>query len=359
MQLLNDTPLAHGLAVGLGPERRPCLAVIVKGTFELPGRPGDAPALAPEQLPVLTEDEFFDGDATGSLRLERDNVPFKPRADVVLVGTAYAPGGRPVRSLDVSVRVGRLQKIVRVFGDRHWMFPTRLVMVPLISDPEPFTEMPLRYEHAFGGFDRKAHKYFNLNYVGKGFLGKKTRESVDGRPLPNLEDPRRLISSWDDEPPPAGFGFYSPHCVPRIRYAGTERGYAQPHPLFGLAADFDPAFYNGAHPDLQAPGYLRGDEEVELVGVTPDGLRRFRLPNRHPAVSLRPVASGDEAAGPQPLPAPLDTLVFLPDEGVFYQVWRAVYPLGEVNDPAALEAALLGIAEVRIRLPGDGAGPPA
>ena len=129
------------------------LAIIVKATFTLPERSRTRVEAAEVQLPLTTTDEYYDGDVTGSVRIESDLVPFKPRADVVLVGHAYAPGGRPVEELDVSLWVGRTGKEIRVFGDRVWFFPTRMMMVPLASDPIPFFKMPLVYERAFGGID--------------------------------------------------------------------------------------------------------------------------------------------------------------------------------------------------------------
>ncbi|MFQ5571277.1 MAG: DUF2169 domain-containing protein, partial [Rhodothermales bacterium] len=268
MDIRNDTLFEEGLAIGLGPDRQPCLAVVVKGTFTIPRAPDGTVEVADEQRPILAAEEYHDGDVTGSLRFDTDAVPYKPRADVVLVGRAYAPGGRPTEQVDVLLQVGRTKKAMRVFGDRRWLFPSRAVMIPVMSEPESFTEMPIRYERAFGGFDRKGGKWCDKNYIGKGFLGKKTRKEVDGKPLPNIEDPTCLITSWNDEPPPAGYGFYSSFCQPRAGYGGTEQGLEHPHPVFGLAADFSHDYYNGAHPDLQVPGYLQGDEEVELINLT-------------------------------------------------------------------------------------------
>src|SRR5690554_3600719 len=94
MEILNQTSCVEGVALGLGAERQPCLGVMLKATFRLPEGVGGTAALAEEQLPLVTEDEHYDGDAAGSVRLEQDLVPFKPRADVVLVGSAYVPGGR-------------------------------------------------------------------------------------------------------------------------------------------------------------------------------------------------------------------------------------------------------------------------
>lgn len=337
MTVTNDTPFVDDLALGMGPDRTPCLAPILKATFRIPeGADGTPASVADEQLPVTVADEYYKGDITGSLRLETDAVPFKPRADVVVVGRAHAPGGRPVPVLDAALRVGRLQYAVRVFGDRRWVFPTRLVLTPTISDPEPFVEMPLVYERAFGGFDHKGRGWCPQNHVGRGFIGKKTRESVDGRPLPNLEDPRHPIRSWDDRPAPAGFGFYGRSWQPRAALTGAATDDLDPE--FGLAADFDFGFNNGAHPALQVPGYLTGDEEVELHHLTPDGYRRFRLPGLRPRLTLRLFEGDGSGEGPaerptqsHPLPANLDTLVFFPDDGVFTAVWRGTYSLPNLS----------------------------
>lgn len=363
MEILNRTPCAEGIALGPGADRRPCLGVVLKATFRLPEGVGGIAELAEEQLPLVAEDEHYDGDATGSVRLERDLVPFKPRADIVLVGSAHVPGGRAATELDVGLRVGRVQHVARVIGDRRWLFPSRAVLVPTMSRPEPFTTMPLVYERAFGGTDRKGRAWLPQNPVGRGFLGKKTSESVDGRALPNVEDPRRPIRSWDDQPAPVGFGFVGRHWQPRAALAGTPAGLANPDPVFGLPSDFQPAFYNAASSGLQVPGYLEGNEEVEMRHLTPDGYRRFRLAGLRPEIVLHLAEEGgsDLAAeetrpmraayrpGREVLTANLDTLVFLPDDGVFYQVWRATYPLPDL--------ALDSIASIDIRMAGANAAP--
>ena len=343
MEIRNDTPFEANIALGMGPDRRPWLSVVLKATFTLPEGVDGQPAPADDQLPILGGDEYFKGDVTGSVEFESDAVVFKPRADVILIGHAHAPGGKPVPMLDVALRVGPVQQAVRVFGDRRWVFPTRAVMVPVMSDPEPFAAMPLIYERAFGGFDHKGGAWSAQNHIGRGFIGKKTRESVDGKPLPNLEDPRQMIRSWDDQPAPVGFGFYGRSWQPRTQYTG--RNVEDLDPTFGLPADYNHAFNNGAHPALQAPGYLQGNEEVELRHVTPDGYRRFRLPGLAPTFQItladpvpEPGDAGAEAEAP-PAPSPrveavrplLDTVVLLPDDGVFYQVWRGGYPLNDLD----------------------------
>ena len=332
MDIRNDTTLETGFTLGPGPEGKPCVSVIVKGTFTIPTQTGATATLAEEQLPLWEEDHHFDGDASASVKFEADTVPYKPAADIVLVGHGYAPGGRPTTQVDVLLRVGSHKQMLRLIGDRQWNFPSRMLMKPLISDPKPFTQMPLRYERAFGGFDRVGAGCCEANPLGQGFITSKARDAVHEKLLPNIEDPREPITAWNDHPRPVGFGFYGKTFAPRRALRGTEAGLADPDPLLGLPSDFEPGFFNGAHPDLQVPGYLQGNEEVELFNLTPDGPRAFRLPGITPDVRLalheEGAATAEEAA-PHVLHGVLDTLVLLPDEGRGYVVWRFRHPLPE------------------------------
>ena len=77
-------------------------------------------------------------------------------------------------------------------------------------------------------------------------------------------------------------------------------------------------FYNGAPQDLQVPGYLKGDERVELVNLTPEGKLGFDLPG----IKLQVESEIKGREGVRLLETPLDTLCLLSDEGWFYLVWR-------------------------------------
>ncbi len=51
--------------------------------------------LAAEQTPILEQDNYWDDDVARSLCAPCDLVPFKPSADVVLVGAVFAPKRAP------------------------------------------------------------------------------------------------------------------------------------------------------------------------------------------------------------------------------------------------------------------------
>ncbi len=357
MDIVNETPFVVGTVLWENLQGQPKMTVVVKATFQI--KAGGS-SLFDEQVPILTTDEHYGEDPSAPVKFESDTAPFKPCADVVLVGRAHAPGGQPVTKLDTTIRVGRLQKTIRVFGDRKWRFPSKLTLIPVISTPEPFVTMDVVYERAFGGIDESAGEYCEANLNGKGFIGEKSKKSINGKPLPNLEDPRNLIRSWKSRPKPVGYGFYGRGWMPRLRFAGTydetyqkERAPAFPH-------DFDYSFFNSAHPDLQFRGYLRGDERVELRNLSSEPTLRFRLPGRHPKILVsrwvlppdkwveqeagerRDVDLGEAPTTEQPVEAVLDTLVFVPDKDMFYEVFRGVCSLTTLDD---LEVAQIKVVE--------------
>jgi hypothetical protein len=198
-------------------------------------------------------------------------MPPRPGTDVVVVGSAHAP--RPVTELEIALRAGPLHKRLRLVGDRVFY---RRIGSFAISDAASFTSMPLVYERAFGGADGEAFE--PRNHVGVGFVAGPGSE-LEGRRLPNLEDPAEPLRAPGDRPPPACFGFVSPSWMPRLGYAGTfdERWRREQCPL--LPEDFDPRFHHAAHPDLCSAAPLAGGEAVSLSHALPGGGElAFRLP---------------------------------------------------------------------------------
>src|SRR5688500_8073749 len=113
MQLINGTRMAAGYTAGGRPDGRELLVVVVKGTFELP--PASAPAgagprPAAAQEPLVMTDVFEGEPAFSATVYEADFAPHKPRCDVVLNGSAYAPGGEPATSVAVALQVGGVTK---------------------------------------------------------------------------------------------------------------------------------------------------------------------------------------------------------------------------------------------------------
>ncbi len=340
MQIENRTPFAAEAMPASGPEERPVVTVIVKATIAIEA---DASLrIAAEQLPIFFGDEPYDPVKGGSMKFESDIAPFKPQADIVLVGTAYAPDGVAARQVETSLRVGKRIKKLQVTGDRNWQYLGRFLPVTA-TEPVPFVKMPLVYERAFGGIDTEGGGFCAENLVGRGCYGKKSEKVLDGAPLPNIEDPEQPITNWKDRPLPAGYGYYGRAWQPRAGFLGTydEAWRAQRAPKPPLDFRFD--YYNAAHPDLQKEGYLAGDEEVELINLTPDGYLRFRLPalrvncscvksKVNPLEAESAKDSADDTT--EPVTMNLDTLCLMPDESRLFIVWRGLCP---VRDMTALE----------------------
>lgn len=311
LQLENDSPFAAKLTMLHDRDGVETVFAIVKGTFVLDA----SPRVADEQLPITIDAEYHGDPATSGIKRPSDVSLTKPGTDVVLVGSAHAPNGSMVRVHDVSLSAGPLMKSIRVFGDRAWTGGAGYSM----TDPEPFTTMPLIWERAFGGRDETddgAHEE-PRNPVGTGFRLPGGREPIEGTRLPNLEDPDEPITSWKQAPEPACFAPVAAHWEPRRSYAGTYDAQWQQTRAPYLPTDFDERFLAIAPPGLSSATPLQAGDPVVLRGLTPDGLVQFRLPAVRPGVEF--VLDG----APNERPAALDTVILEPDEGRFSLVWRA------------------------------------
>ena len=297
---------------------------IVKATFDLLSRyDATSVRISDEQVPVCMEPIHNGEPGKSSVKYDLDCSPTKLGTDVVLVGHAYATSGRATW-LDVSLAVGPVNRIVRVFGDRSW---TSTMGRWVATAALPFERMPLVYERAFGGRDltrpEAADTEFDArNPVGVGFLSKKHGVVREGAPLPNLEDPYEPISTPTDRPQPAGFGFIGAHWQPRVSFAGTydDRWQNERMPL--LPEDFDPRFYNAANPALTCNGFLRGGEPIEVANASPHGTLRFSLPSSSPYGTIR-TKDGELHR----IPMALDTVVLDTDQAKLFLVWRGGLPI--------------------------------
>ena len=324
MELRNQTA-CHTLAFkGRSIDDEPFHVVVLRSTWSIP-RDGESMRLLPEQEPLVMADVYHGAPGRSSPRVESDLAPYKPRADVSVVGHARAPGGVARASWEASVRVGDVAKAVRVTGPRRWERAREWAL----SEPEPCVEVPLRYELAFGGTARSAdgarEEPYPENPVGTGFAPAWAREGVDVIEAPRIESPDDPVTALGDSHSPAGLGLLGRAWQPRLARAGTYDDAWLERTWPRLPSDFDFAYWNAAHPDLTARRWLRGDEAVELVGLFADGPRRFRLPG----VWVYVLAIPED--GPMlPFPMKLDTVSFDVDAGTAALVWRLALPTAPV-----------------------------
>lgn len=235
----------RGLQCGWLPQRLPGVGLSMVAFCKWTLRITADGRLEPHPEPMLPS-----GDVCGDSPVyPTDFVPYKPRADVIVHAHAHAPGGVSVRYLPIAIQAGPLRKRLLVAGDREWK---RGLLGHSPSDPTPFTSMPLGWDRAFGGVKD------DTNPIGRG---------RDGKRLPNLEWPDRLVQSPNDRIPPAGFGATAAEWEPRRSMTGTYgRDYVAKHWPW-LPPDFDFGHYNAAPRDQQVDGFLRGDESLTFTNL--------------------------------------------------------------------------------------------
>ncbi|MFO0617906.1 MAG: DUF2169 domain-containing protein [Polyangiaceae bacterium] len=298
-------------------------AVIVKGTFDLvPG----GPATLRREGDVPSGDVQSSDHPESTLLYPSDFAIFKPRADVLLVGHAYAPragatiaevGFRFGPKSGASARKGFARRLA-VFGDRRWQ---RALVRVSPGAPSAFKSIPMLYENAYGG---PGHA---RNPVGLG--------RADDR-LPNLELVDEIIGSPDDAPDPACFAGVPPSWFARRARLGTYDAAWQSARWPYFPADFDWSYFQSA-PASQQLESIAGDEAFEIVGMHPT------LPvlgGSLGGVAPRCFAQRSRAGGGafQEILLRIDTVVFDPDAMKINVVWRGL--LDVRDDDASCVAGL-------------------
>lgn len=285
MKIENQTPFAIERLAVCDADGKDLLLVLAKATYQFDEKGNTA--ISTEQIPVELADQYYGEPGKTSIKYASDFSFGKQSTDVTLCGNAISPKGKSTE-IDVSLEIGKIKKTVKVFGDRYWKNSIAFVTK---SSPEPFEKIPIKYELAFGGVDTsnsdpEKHDYEKRNSVGVGFRAKRSQIIIDNSKLPNIEDPRKLISNPDDKPTPAGFGFIAPYWQPRLSYAGTYDDNWKKTRMPLLPGDFDFRFFNTAPQELVSEGFLKGDEKVKFTGASNKGTINFSLPGVKPQSKL-------------------------------------------------------------------------
>ncbi len=326
MRIVTDSKVGISWSVNRIGDRGLMLSVVVKAGFVL--NP-DAPMKLAAEPPESSGDQNIESeDGRKELAYPSDFVPFKPRSDVLLLGTAYAPAEKPVSYLKVSMRVGQLRKEAHIFGDRYWKrrFPMWSEMTP----PVPFRTMPIQFARAFGGAK------FKMNPAGFGFQHER---------LPNIELPNQLISGPSSHPTPASFGPVAADWEPRRSKVGSYKGNWQKERWPWFPDNFDSSYFNAAPEDQQVEGYLRGDEELEFQNLHPKhSVYRSRLPGLRARAFVQ-VELVDAQTEFREVKLNLDTAWINLDKEQVVLVWRGLTPirslkLKDVTHLAALVESL-------------------
>lgn len=336
----NKTPFETDLVVFPDEHGRDTAIAVVKATFSIET---DRITVAETQQPIVAVDEYWGDPRSTSLKYASETSLPKPFTDIVMIGHAYSNGKTKCH---VALRVGEYCKIVTVYGDRTWK---GLLSLGDKTDPRPFYKMPLIYENTYGGSDQHKSDPEKVatcpeNPVGTGFTMAKGRNQLKGMKAPNIVPYRQGVLDLLAEDKPDGFGYIPANWLPRSSYCGTFDQAWQKERMPYMPADFNPKFYNAAHPDLITRQYLKGNEPVRIENATPDGLLAFRLPDIPMTITFN-IGGRRSTVAPN-----IDTLILEPDEQRFMLIYRA----GLTCDKKMME-----VFSAEINLTSDASLPPS
>jgi len=306
-QVLNYTPYGAGKSWIRDKTGQSHWLVAIKATFDI--LEGGRLRRSEEQPPPLLAPEFWGDPATTSLREDWEVTPPKLSTDVLVVGSAYAPGGRPAPSVLVSLRFADVFKTLVVHGPR--VYGDGLSA----GEGEPFVSAPIRYESAFGGSDLSSpdprqHRFDPRNPVGRGVGG------PEGQRLTGLAHTIEYPDGIASRRGPAGFGPIASFWSPRRERGGTydEAWEKRKKPL--LPDDHDERSWLCAPDDQWPSSPLRGGEIIQLQNLTPGGLLQVELPKLYFAFSTKFGSRVEQHR------ARLGTVTLAPDVGKLSMVWQ-------------------------------------
>ena len=232
----------------------------------------------------------------------------KAKAEFLCFGAAYPPDDLRRGPFPVSVQVAQTRRELAVYGPR---------VLGVLGDPQEVTPprdpVAVSPEQAFGGAGHLT------NPEGLGYRGK------TGDAAPRLEDPHSPMTAASEKLAPACFWPLSPASPQRRSHLGTfdQAWLERDWPNFAPDTDMD---YFQMAPAAQQIGVLRGDEQVQIVGMNPTRQAlQFQLPGqRARCVVRRARSSANIFEGWGELPLLPETLCLFPNEGIGALLHRGV-----------------------------------
>jgi uncharacterized protein YjbI with pentapeptide repeats len=269
-----------------------------------------------------------------SQELGQDGIPDagmpKSRAEVLASGFAFSEGQAPQSGCTVRVQLGEIVKELWVYGDRYWTSEGSEDERP--TEPEPFTQMPISWDTAFGGPD------FDRNPKGKGHAAVAT----DGgavHPLPNVELADQAVSSRRDLPEPAGLGPIDLTWPQRASKAGTYDSAWLKERSPGFAADLDWSIFNLASEDQQQDAPFEGNEPFRIYGMHPV---KSWLTGRLPGLRARCFVNLKEHHGEtfREVEMGLTTVWFFPHAERYLLVYHGQHEIAEEDGADVLQVVV-------------------
>lgn len=340
MALLPEPRLKHlddqtGLTVfqydKMAPGMLFCDVVVIKASFALTAQ-GIDPRPTPATLCLADTHRAADSPMNTSLLQAGDLILGKPGADIYVTG--HARNHRPAKWWRVGIKVGPHDKPLAHYecaatGPRKWQHT--LLKGWHLSDTEATQAVPVQYELSYGGRKPDPKRAedtwdcFETNPSGSGysFEGYNKADTPAG---PQWER-AGLLGSWKSNEL-VGLGPVARFWGTRSRYAGTYdkewESRHKPGKASDYAPDFDPRFFQCAHPALQTQQPLRGKEALLLEGLLPINKTARPLDTRMytqlPGLSVKAAWARHTQA------LPLDTVHIDLDACQMHLVWRATLP---------------------------------
>lgn len=227
----------------------------------------------------------------------------KQTGEVLIWGKAIAPENVPIKTMEVKLDFGEIRKTLAVHGRRYWV-PN--LLGGSLSDTEPFVEMPLTYERAFGGAG------FGHCPVGKGYNANRRIDAGETVELPNVEFANKQILHPGDTPLPACFMPADLTWPGRLPQGTFDRNWFK-HRFPAMPEDYDWSAYNLAPPDQRIAGYFHGNEAFSLSGFHAD---HPLIASRLPGLRMRGFFRSKDTIALQEIPMVLDTVCLFPS-GLF------------------------------------------
>jgi len=308
-EINNKTPFASEGSFKYDHTGKNTWIVIIKAGFDI--LPGNEIKTAEDQPEILRSPEYNFEPGISSIKHDIDFIIDKPATDVILNGSAIAPSNKPVKKLEVGLKLGQhINKKLIVTGDRVW----RNDILGTKSLTIPFAKMPIVYERAFGGTDithkkQSKHGCIKENPVGTGFARKSA--NLKGQKVPNIENKKCVIKNQA-----AGFGAIAAHWEPRASFAGKFNKKNSNSEPISFNKDFDLRYNQQAPLDQQVKGYLTGKEQITLKNLHKDSSLSFKLPDIKPICLIRFDMSYIEKK------PNLHTVIIEPDDNKLVMVWH-------------------------------------
>ena len=346
----------HKLLVG-----NPYYIVILKQSFSLREDGTIKPLIKP--IDIRLSDVVKHDSRWNSVKYPSDLIPYKPNAEIIVVGSAQQPTPKTEWLCDVrldGLRENRWDttyqswhKSLVVSGERFWEGHGSRWQ---LTKPSHTRKVELGYENAYGGHFKLVKPDspeiptldYSPNPSGTGWLPSHKdlaaltleQYTIAQNHLAGLERIRvpQLIAISDTQQPQlpqspyqpipvAGFGSYANFWQPRMQYLSDKLDWSEEATGGGYPVDFDMRHWQQTSQDQWLPFHPIGGERLTLTGFFPEGKQSYTLPT-----SLAYLIVDDSEQLAMNLDMDIDTLVIDTDKRTLEIVWRRIVLLSEFGE---------------------------